>query len=83
MSARHVDITIKGEASGELVAMLGLPTVAVGGGVTRLRADARDPTTVDGLLDRLDDLGLELLDLRGGIRAPTRPDAAIPGTPIT
>ncbi len=83
MSARHVDITIKGEASGELVAKLGLPTVAIGGGVTRLRADARDPTTVDGLLDRLDHLGLELLDLRSGIQDPTRPGSAIRGTPLT
>lgn len=80
MSVTHVDITIKGEVSGQLVEMLGVPTVAIGGGVTRLRAEARDPVIVHGLLDRLEHLGLELLDLRGEIEGATRSGPPSPAT---
>jgi hypothetical protein len=72
MSRQVFAITVAGEMDEELRKQFDDVEVTVEHGVTRLRAVCPDPSVLHGVLHRLDDLGLELLDVRpiGEMLAP-------------
>ena len=63
MSQQVFDISVIGEMSGELRDAFDDVEVTVEHGHTRLRVVSLDPSTLYGILDRLESLGLELLDI--------------------
>ncbi len=67
MARFEVEVVFKGEATASLAADIEEEAdVRVERGVTRVRIDRADPTTVHGVLARLDALGLEVLEVRRG-----------------
>ena len=63
MSQQVFDISVMGEMSSELRDAFDDVEVTVEHGQTRLRVVSLDPSTLYGILDRLESLGLELLDI--------------------
>lgn len=64
MSLRTYEITVDGEAIPAIVAAFEDFDVIVGVAHTTLRAEQIDQAALFGILDRLRDLGLELLEVR-------------------
>jgi hypothetical protein len=67
MSQRIFDIRVKGEMSLELREAFEDVEVDVDRGVTRLQVLGSDTTVLHGILDRLESLGLELLDVHSEV----------------
>jgi hypothetical protein len=63
MSQQVFDISVMGEMNGELRNAFDDVDVRVERGQTRLRVVSLDPSTLHGILDRLESFGLELLDI--------------------
>ncbi len=61
MTLRTYEITFRGEAVPAIVAAFDGFDVVVGSGSTTLRAERMDQAALHGAIDRLQDLGLELL----------------------
>jgi hypothetical protein len=61
VSARYVEIVVKGEFGDWLETELDDVAVTVTGGVTHMRGLTRDASALYAILDRLEALGLELL----------------------
>jgi hypothetical protein len=64
MAPRTYEITFAGEAIPAIVAAFEEFEVIVGGGNTTLRAELPDQAALHGTIDRLQDFGLELLEVR-------------------
>ena len=64
MSRHDVVITVAGALSATLRAEFDDLDVTVGRSVTRIYAARADPSVLNGLLRRVEALGLELLDVR-------------------
>jgi hypothetical protein len=65
MSRRTVMITVAGEMSGALCGHFDDLEVALGHSVTHIRVAGADPSMVNGVIHRVEALGLELLDVQG------------------
>jgi hypothetical protein len=58
------ELSFKGAASASLKAAFADCEVRTGPGTTTLRVAVPDPTAMHGIVDRVKDLGLEILELR-------------------
>ena len=67
------EIRIKGRLSDSLLAVFGGLTATVETGETVLRGQVRDQAALYGLLDRVQSLGLELVEVRRLPEAPGEP----------
>jgi hypothetical protein len=67
------EIRIKGRLSDSLLAVFGGLTATVETGETVLRGQVRDQAALYGLLDRVQSLGLELVEVRCLREAPDEP----------
>jgi hypothetical protein len=65
------EIRIRGHLSDSMLAVFGGLTATVETGETVLRGQVRDQAALYGLLDRVQSLGLELIEVR---RLPEAPD---------
>jgi hypothetical protein len=63
VSRRVFEISVKGAMSDLLCAEFEDVDISVGHSVTRLRVVSRDAPALHGILDRIEVLGLELLDV--------------------
>jgi hypothetical protein len=80
MSRRSVVITVSGEIDNRLqqeFEAFDEVEIAVGHGMTRLRAVGGDASALHGILHRIDALGLELLDVHQ-VDETADPDGASP-----
>lgn len=64
MRSRTYEITFVGQAGAALQAEFDDCEVSVGPGTTTLRADLPDQGALQGLMQRISGLGLELVDVR-------------------
>jgi hypothetical protein len=64
MTPRTYEITFAGEAVPAIVGAFEDFDVSVGAGITTLRAQLPDQAALHGTLDRLRDLGLELVQVK-------------------
>ena len=64
MSERVFEIHVKGELSMRLCESFDDAEVTVEHGVTRLRVPCSDASALHGIIERIETLGLELLDVR-------------------
>jgi hypothetical protein len=67
------EIRVKGRLSDSLLAVFGGLTATVETGETVLRGQVRDQAALYGLLDRVQSLGLELVEVRRLPEAPGEP----------
>ena len=71
MQSKTYEITFVGQAGSALRAEFDDCEVSVGPGITTLRAELPDQSALQGLLQRINGLGLELVDMR--VVAPPPP----------
>lgn len=64
MQSKTYEITFVGQAGSALRAEFDDCEVSVGPGTTTLRAELPDQSALQGLLQRINGLGLELVDMR-------------------
>ena len=64
MQSKTYEITFVGQAGSALRAEFDDCEVSVGQGTTTLRAELPDQSALQGLLQRINGLGLELVDMR-------------------
>ena len=64
MQSKTYEITFVGQAGSALCAEFDDCEVSVGPGTTTLRAELPDQSALQGLLQRINGLGLELVDMR-------------------
>jgi len=64
MAALRYEVTFKGEAGAALRVAFEECTVSTGHGVTVLRCDLPDQGALHTILNRIESLGLELIDVR-------------------
>ena len=70
MSQRVFDIRVKGEMGPNLREAFEDVELTIDRSITRLRVVSRDASTLHGILDRLESLGLELIDIHS-VEAPS------------
>ena len=63
MRSQTYEITFLGQAGSTLSAAFDDCEVTVGRGITTLRADLPDQGALHGLMERISDLGLEVIDV--------------------
>lgn len=76
MSARTYEIRIKGRVGEAVQAAFADMTVAINPVETVVYGPVRDQAALYGLLDRIQELGLELVEVR---RFPPQPDGEVEG----
>ena len=64
MAPLRYEVTFKGEAGAALRAAFDECAVTTGHGVTVLRCDLRDQAALHSIINRIESLGLELIDVR-------------------
>ena len=77
MQSKTYEITFIGQAGSALRAEFDDCEVSVGPGTTTLRAELPDQSALQGLLQRISGLGLELVDMR--VVAPPQRKSLGPG----
>jgi len=70
MKSTHYEITVRGRLSDTLIAAFGGLTAESSATETVLSGEIADQAALYGVLERIESLGLELLDVRRTCRAP-------------
>jgi hypothetical protein len=75
MKSTHYQITVRGRLSDTLIAAFGGLTATSSGTETVFSGEIADQAALYGVLERIESLGLELLDVRRSTADPTPTEA--------